>query len=144
LARGIALHESFGSIVAMVVEAGVKDGQVRIGQVTSAIDCGRALAPDSVRAQLEGAATMGLSAALGEEVTFADGFAAQTNFDGYRLLQMADAPARIVTVLVNSGEALGGVGEPGLPPAAPALANALFAATGKRVRSLPLARAFTA
>jgi isoquinoline 1-oxidoreductase beta subunit len=144
MARGIALHESFGSIVAMVVEAGVVGGQVRIGEVATAIDCGRAIAPDSVRAQLEGAAIMGFSAALGEAVTFAEGAAVQRNFDGYQVLRMAGAPARITTVILNSGEALGGVGEPGLPPAAAALANALFRATGRRARSLPLARSYIA
>jgi isoquinoline 1-oxidoreductase beta subunit len=142
--RGVALHASFGSIVAMVVEAGVVDGAIRIARVTSAIDCGRAIAPDSVRAQLEGAAVMGLSAAIGEEATFADGEIEQRNFHLYPLLGMAGSPFSLRTVIVTSGEALGGVGEPGLPPAAPALANALFAATGKRARSLPLGRSFAA
>jgi isoquinoline 1-oxidoreductase beta subunit len=143
-ARGIALHESFGSIAAMVVTAGIVAGQVRLLEVVSAIDCGRAIAPDSVRAQLEGAAIMGLSAALGEEITFAEGEAEQRNFHSYTVLRLQDAPARVATVIVNSGGPLGGVGEPGLPPAAPALANALAAATGKRARSLPLARVYTA
>lgn len=141
-ARGIALHESFGSIAAMVVTAGVMKGAVKILEVVSAIDCGRALAPDSVRAQLQGAAVMGLSAALGEAVTFEEGEAVERNFHSYRVARMADMPSRFVTLLVDSGEALGGVGEPGLPPAAPALANALAAATGKRVRTLPLAEAY--
>jgi isoquinoline 1-oxidoreductase beta subunit len=143
-ARGLALHESFGSIAAMVVTAGVVDGQVRVLESVSAIDCGRAIAPDSVRAQLEGAALMGLSAAIGEEVTFADGFAEQRNFDRYTPMRLADAPARVATVIVESGRPLGGVGEPGLPPAAPALANALAKATGKRARQLPLAQAYSA
>ena len=142
--RGIAVHESFGSIVAMVVEAGVVGGAVQVTEVVSAIDCGRAIAPDSVRSQLEGAALMGLSAALGEAVTFADGEAVQRNFDGYRVMRLADAPVRLATVIVNSGERLGGVGEPGLPPAAPALANALYAATGTRARSLPLGTTYSA
>lgn len=142
--RGIALHESFGSIAAMVVTAGVVGGQVRLLEAVSAIDCGRAIAPDSVRAQLEGAAMMGLSAALGEEVTFADGEVEQRNFHSYPVLKLADAPIRVATVIVTSGGPLGGVGEPGLPPAAPALANALAAATGKRARNLPLAKHFTA
>jgi isoquinoline 1-oxidoreductase beta subunit len=143
-ARGIALHESFGSIAAMVVTAGVVAGQVRLLEAVSAIDCGRAIAPDSVRAQLEGAAIMGLSAALGEEITFADGEAEQRNFHSYSVLKLADSPIRLATVIVNNGGPLGGVGEPGLPPAAPALANALAAATGKRARNLPLAKAYTA
>ena len=123
----------------MVVTAGIVGGRVKIIEVASAIDCGRVVAPDSVRAQLQGAAVMGLSAALGEEVTFADGEAEQRNFHSYTVARMADMPSRFVTVLVESGEALGGVGEPGLPPAAPALANALAKATGKRARTLPLA-----
>jgi isoquinoline 1-oxidoreductase beta subunit len=143
-ARGIALHESFGSIAAMVVTAGLVAGQVRVLEVVSAIDCGRAIAPDSVRAQLEGAAIIGLSAALGEEITFAEGEAEQRNFHSYPVLKLADAPIRVATVIVNSGGPLGGVGEPGLPPAAPALANALAAATGRRARNLPLSRVYTA
>lgn len=142
--RGIAVHESFGSIVAMVVEAGVSGGVVRVAEVVSAIDCGRAIAPDSVRAQLEGAALMGLSAAIGEAVTFADGEAVQRNFDSYSVMRLADAPVRLATIIVNSGERLGGVGEPGLPPAAPALANALYKATGTRARSLPLGQTYSA
>ncbi len=142
--RGIALHESFGSIAAMVVTAGVVAGQVRLLEVVSAIDCGRAVAPDSVRAQLEGSAIMGLSAALGEAISFADGEAEQRNFHAYPVMKLADSPIRLATVIVNSGGPLGGVGEPGLPPAAPALANALAVATGKRARNLPLSRVYTA
>lgn len=141
-ARGLAVHESFGSIAAMVVTAGVVNGAVKILEVVSAIDCGRVIAPDSVRAQLQGAAVMGLSAALGEAITFEDGEAVERNFHAYTVARMADMPSRFVTLLVESGEALGGVGEPGLPPAAPALANALAKATGKRVRTLPLAQAY--
>jgi isoquinoline 1-oxidoreductase beta subunit len=142
--RGIAVHESFGSIAAMVVVAGIVDGRVRLAEVVTALDCGRAIAPDSVRAQLEGAAIMGLSAAIGEAVTFADGEAVERNFHLYDVLKLADSPIRLATVLVPSDGPLGGVGEPGLPCAAPALANALAAATGRRARSLPLARAYTA
>lgn len=141
-ARGLAVHESFGSIAAMVVTAGVVNGAVKILEVVSAIDCGRAIAPDSVRAQLQGAAVMGLSAALAESVTFEEGEAVERNFHAYTVARMADMPSRFVTLLVESGEALGGVGEPGLPPAAPALANALAKATGKRARSLPLAQTY--
>ena len=141
-ARGLALHESFGSIAAMVVTAGLANGRVKILEVVSAIDCGRALAPDSVRAQLQGAAVMGLSAALGEAVTFENGEAQERNFHSYSVARMADMPSRFVTQIIDSGAALGGVGEPGLPPAAPALANALAKATGKRVRTLPLAPAY--
>lgn len=139
-AKGVALHESFGSIVAMVVEAGMVDGAIRITRVWSAIDCGRAINPDSVRAQVEGGALMGLCAALHGRVEFADGMAVATNFDGYPLLRLADTPV-LSTRILTSGAALGGVGEPGTPPAAPALANALARATGTRMRRLPLADA---
>jgi isoquinoline 1-oxidoreductase beta subunit len=139
--RGLAIHESFGSVVAMVVEAGIVDGAIRISRLSSAIDCGRAINPDSVRAQVEGGALFGLSAAVGEAVTFFNGEAEQRNFDAYPVLKLADAPT-FETVIVQSDAPLGGVGEPGTPPAAPALANALYAATGKRARSLPLSTAY--
>lgn len=142
--RGIALHESFGSIVAVAIEAGVAGGRIVIPKVAVAIDCGRAIAPDSVRAQLEGSAIMGLSAALGEAQTFAGGTAEARNFDRYELLRLAGAPHSLVTVILPSDGPLGGVGEPGLPPVAPALANALAAATGTRARALPLARQYLA
>ncbi len=140
LAKGVALHESFGSIVATVVEAGVADGAIRVTRLWSAIDCGRAINPDSVRAQVEGGALMGLCAALHAKVDFAGGMAVPANFDGYRLLSLAETPA-MMTRIVASGAPLGGVGEPGTPPAAPALANALARATGRRMRRLPLADA---
>ena len=122
-----------------MVTAGVVDQQVRIPAVTTAIDCGPVLAPDGVRSQLMGANVMGLSAALQEAVTFEDGEAVQRNFDSYRLARMVDLPSTIEVVLVESDAPLGGVGEAGVPPAAPALANALARATGKRARALPLA-----
>ena len=128
----------------MVVTAGVVAGRVKLLEVVSAIDCGRVIAPDSVRQQLEGAAIMGLSAAMGEEITFAEGEAEQRNFHMYDVLKLADSPLRLATVIVESGAALGGVGEPGLPCAAPALANALAAATGRRARQLPLAKVYSA
>jgi isoquinoline 1-oxidoreductase beta subunit len=140
-AKGVALHESFGSIVGMVVEAGVKDGAVVVRRVWSAIDCGRAINPDSVVAQVEGAAIMGLNAAISGRISFAEGRAEQANFDGYPLMTMAESP-RLATRIVASGGPLGGVGEPGTPPAAPALANALAAGTGVRARALPLGAAF--
>lgn len=136
--RGVALHESFGSIVATVIEAGFIDGTIRIRRLTSAIDCGRAINPGSVKAQLEGGAIMGLSAAIGEAIGFEEGLPTATNFDGYPLLPMAGAPEQVTSIIVTSNEALGGVGEPGTPPAAPALANALAAATSRRARTLPL------
>jgi isoquinoline 1-oxidoreductase beta subunit len=137
VARGVALHESFGSIVATVVEAGVRDGAVIVPRVFVAIDCGRAINPDSVRAQLEGATIQGLDAALQGRLSFAEGMAEQRNFDSYPLLGLDRSPV-VVSRIVESGGPLGGLGEPGLPPAAPALANALAAATGVRARRLPL------
>jgi isoquinoline 1-oxidoreductase beta subunit len=142
-AKGVALHESFGSIVGMVVEAGVVDGAVAVRRVWSAVDCGRAINPDSVRAQIEGGALHGLCAAINARIRFAGGMAEQTNFDGYPLLRLIETPA-FVTRILESGAAIGGIGEPGTPPAAPALANALAAATGIRARSLPLGNSFAA
>lgn len=142
-AKGVALHECFGSIVGTVVEAGVADGAVVVRRVWSAVDCGRAINPDSVRAQIEGGALHGLCAAIHAEIGFTNGMADQTNFDGYPLVRLIETPA-ISTRIVESGGPLGGIGEPGLPPAAPALANALAAATGVRARSLPLGRLFAA
>jgi isoquinoline 1-oxidoreductase beta subunit len=140
-ARGVALHESFGSVVAMVVEAGIEDGRVRVRRVTSAIDCGGALNPDSVRGQVEGAALMGLAAAVHGRIDFAEGHAVQRNFDTYRIPTLGQSPD-MTTLILDSGAPIGGVSEPGLPPAAPALANALAAATGRRCRTLPLAACY--
>jgi isoquinoline 1-oxidoreductase beta subunit len=142
-AKGVALHESFGSIVGMVVEAGVVDGAVVLRRVWSAVDCGRAINPDSVRAQIDGGALHGLCAAINARISFADGRAEQTNFDGYPILRLIETPA-MSTRIIESGAPLGGIGEPGTPPAAPALANALAAATGVRARTLPLGAAFAA
>jgi len=137
--RGIALAESFRSIVAQVAEVEV-DSQRRIQarRVVCAIDCGRAVNPDAVLAQMESGIVYGLSAALHGEITLKDGRVEQQNFPDYEMVRMADCP-QIEVHLVESGwEHLGGAGEPGTPPVAPALANALFAATGTRVRRLPL------
>lgn len=136
--RGMAVHESCGSVVAMVVTAGITSGRVQIHDVLIAIDCGPVLAPDSVRAQLEGAAIMGLSAALYEEIGISDGQITTQDFGQYRIARMADMPVRLRTLLLNSEAPTGGVSEAGLPPAAPALANALARATGQRARQLPL------
>lgn len=135
--RGVALHESFGTIVAEVAEVEVKPGEPpRVRRVVAAIDCGPVVNPDGVRAQVEGAIAYGLAAALHGRITFADGRPEQTNFDDYPVLGLAEAPA-IEVVIVPSDAAMGGVGEPGTPPIAPAVANAIFAASGKRFRSLP-------
>jgi len=135
--RGVALHESFGSIVAEVAEVSLSPGNApRVLRVTAAIDCGPVINPDGVRAQIEGGILFGLGAALKGRISFADGRVEQTNFDSYPVLGLGEAPA-IDVILVPSDAAPGGVGEPGTPPIAPAVANAIFAASGRRVRHLP-------
>ena len=142
-ARGVALVESFGSIVAQVAEVSIegsgKDRKVKVHKVVSAIDCGFAINPDTVHAQMESGIAFGLSAALFGEITLAGGRAEQDNFDSYPVLRMRDMPA-VETHIVpgKPGEKLGGVGEPGVPPIAPAVANAVARLTGKPVRKLPI------
>ena len=139
--RGIAMVESFGTIVAHVVEASLDAGGVpRVHRVIAAVDCGQVCHPDTAAAQVEGAIVMGLSSAIAEEVTIASGKVAQRNFPDYPILDLARTPPRI-DVHFLPGDGWGGLGEPGLPPVAPALANALFVATGRRLRSLPLVNA---
>ncbi len=138
--RGVALVESFGSIVAQIAEVEMrKDAPPRVTRVWAAVDCGRVINPDSVRAQIESGINYGLSAALHGRVSFVDGEAVERNFDSHPILTMAEAPAIAVT-LIPSTEEPGGVGEPGTPPIAPAVANAIFAAGGGRRRDLPLLR----
>jgi isoquinoline 1-oxidoreductase beta subunit len=136
---GVALHESFGSIVAQVAEVSVDGGNVRVHKVWCAIDCGFAVHPQGVIAQMESAINYGLTAALYGEITFTNGKVDQSNFHDYPMLRLSEAPAIEVTI-VNSGERMGGAGEPGTPPIAPAVTNAIFAATGKRIRKLPITR----
>ena len=136
--RGIATHFSFDSYVAQVVEASVeKGGAVRVHRVVCALDCGLVINPDTVRAQIEGGIIFGLTAALKTEITLKDGRVEQGNFHDYQMLRIFESP-EIEVHIVPSGENPTGVGEPGVPPVAPALANAIFAATGKRVRRLPI------
>jgi isoquinoline 1-oxidoreductase beta subunit len=135
--RGIALQECFGSIVAEVVEVTVNDGNLSVDRVVAVIDAGYAVSPDGVKAQIESGIIYGLSAALYGEITIQDGAVVQSNFHDYPSVRMSKAPA-IETHIINSGEAIGGAGEPGTPPIAPALANAIFNATGKRIRQLPI------
>jgi isoquinoline 1-oxidoreductase subunit beta len=137
VARGVALHESFGSICAQVAEVAVRDGHVRVLRVVAAFDCGVVVNPDTVVAQIEGGIVYGLTAALHGRITLAAGRVEQGNFHDYPLLRIDEMP-RIEVYLVPSGDAPGGVGEPGTPPIAPAVANALFALTGQRARRLPL------
>ncbi|CAN5863789.1 xanthine dehydrogenase family protein molybdopterin-binding subunit [soil metagenome] len=136
-ARGVALHESFGTIVAQVVEVSLQGGQPRVHRVVCAADVGTVVNPGIVAQQMESAVIFGLSAALYGRIDIKGGVVAQTNFPGYRVLGLAESPV-IETHLVPSTRPPGGMGEPGTPPIAPALANALFALTGKRLRELPL------
>jgi isoquinoline 1-oxidoreductase beta subunit len=136
-ARGIALQESFGSVCAEVAEVSVEEGQVRVHKVVCAIDCGVVVNPDTVEAQMQSAIVYGLSAALFGEITIASGRVEQSSFPSYDALHMAQMPV-IETYIVPSTAAPGGVGEPGTPPIAPAVANALYALTKQRVRSLPI------
>jgi isoquinoline 1-oxidoreductase subunit beta len=136
--RGIALCTGFGSFVAQVVQVVVdRDGNVNPTRVWCAVDCGVQVNPDTIRAQMESGIIFGLSAALYGEITIKDGRVEQTNFGDYRVLRMNEAP-RIDVALVKSAEAPGGIGEPGTSCAMPALANAVFAATGTRIRKLPV------
>ncbi|HZY03552.1 MAG TPA: molybdopterin cofactor-binding domain-containing protein, partial [Anaeromyxobacteraceae bacterium] len=135
--RGIACYASFGSWVAEVAEVSVQGKELRVHQVVAAVDCGRVVNPDTVRAQVESAVVYGLSAALRGEITLERGRVKQGNFDDYEPLRLHEMPA-VEVHLVPSSEDPGGIGEPGLPPIAPAVANAVFAATGQRLRRMPL------
>lgn len=136
--RGIAVAESYGSVVAQVVELRMAEGKPKIERVCVAIDCGRAINPGQVRQQMHGGVVGALSAALHGKITVRDGRVEQSNFGDYPLLRIHEVP-RVETDIVEIGSPLGGVGEPGVPPTAPALVAALHAATGRFVRSLPLA-----
>jgi isoquinoline 1-oxidoreductase beta subunit len=138
-ARGIAIHESFESVVCDVMEVSMQDGWPRVHKVTRVIDCGTVVNPDTVRAQLEGAVGFGLTAALYSAITIENGRVQQGNFHDYKMLRMNEMPAVDVHILPSTAESTG-VGEPGVPTIAPALCNAIFTLTGKRVRRLPLQR----
>jgi isoquinoline 1-oxidoreductase beta subunit len=138
---GIAAHKAWQSYVATVVHVAVdEDGTIRVPEVTTAIDCGIAVNPERIRAQLEGAAVMGMSDALYGKITFKDGAVEQSSYWDYNIAKMSNYPKAVTVHIVEAppGTHAGGVGEPGLPPFTPALANAIFAATGKRVRNLPI------
>ncbi len=138
VARGIALAHCFGSYVAQVAEVSVAaDGKPKVHRIVAAVDCGMTVNPEIVRRQIEGSIAFGLSAALYGRVTFADGRVQQHNFDDAPVLRMNEMP-RVDVHIMPSSEAPGGVGEPGTPPVAPAVVNAIHAATGKRLRSLPI------
>ena len=134
---GFAAHSSFNTDVAEVAEVSVENGAIRVHEVLCVVDCGVAVNPDIVRAQMEGSVMYGLTAALHGELDLENGAIRQSNFHDYPILRMNEAPS-VEVVIIDSAEEPTGVGEPGLPPIAPAVANAVFAATGQRLRSLPL------
>ena len=136
-ARGVAIVEDRGGFVAQVAEVSLNNSQVRVHRVVCAADCGQLIHPGIVEGQISGSIIAGMTAALYGEITITGGRVAQSNFNDYKMLRLPEAPA-IEVHLVDSGEEPGGVGEPALPPTAPAIANALFALTGKRIRKLPI------
>jgi isoquinoline 1-oxidoreductase beta subunit len=136
---GVALVESFGSIVAQVAEVSTKGKDVKLEKVWCAIDCGLAVFPEGVTHQMESCITYGLSAAFFGQITIENGAVQQSNFDGYDMVRIGQSPD-VEVAIINSGAKMGGAGEPGLPPVAPALTNAIFAATGERIRTLPLVK----
>ena len=131
------MHESFHSYVAEVAEISVADGKLKVERVVCAVDCGVAVNPDMVRAQMESGIIFGLSAALYGEITLRNGQVDQSNFHDYRIVRLPETP-KIEVYIVPSSAKPTGVGEPGVPPLAPAVANAVYAATGKPVRRLPI------
>ncbi|WP_228895993.1 xanthine dehydrogenase family protein molybdopterin-binding subunit [Pseudoduganella aquatica] len=136
-AHGVALHQSFGTIVAQVAEVSVQDKQIIVHRVVCAVDCGIAVNPGIISQQVESAVVFGLSAALSGEITIKDGKVEQSNFHQYEVLRMPQAP-KVETIIMLSAEPPEGMGEPAVPPVAPAVANAVFTLTGQRLRSLPL------
>jgi isoquinoline 1-oxidoreductase beta subunit len=138
---GIAVHRSFLTYVANVVEVEVSDdGKIRIPRVQTVVDAGLITNPEAARSQFEGAAVFGTSIALSGEITATNGMVDQTNYDTYPVARMREAPLQTNVHLVESDAPPAGIGEPGVPPFIPALCNAIFAATGKRVRELPLSK----
>ena len=131
------MHESFGSVVAQVAEVTVRGDHITVDRVVCAVDCGIAVTPDVVKAQMQSGIGYGLSAALLGRITLTDGHVDQSNFHQYQVLRMNDMPRTIEVYIVPSARAPSGVGEPGTPPIAPAVANAVRAATGIRLHTLP-------
>jgi isoquinoline 1-oxidoreductase beta subunit len=137
--KGFSTWFSFGSYVAQVVEVKLVDGQPKVQKVYCAVNCGRVINLSGAENQIQGSIVDGISHAMFPKVTFVNGAVVETNFNTYKMLRMKDAPTAIEVAFVQTDEAPSGLGEPGLPPVAPALANAIFAATGKRIRKLPFA-----
>jgi isoquinoline 1-oxidoreductase beta subunit len=143
-ARGVALHESFGTVVAEIADITLDDkGGLKVERVLCAVDCGTAINPDQVRAQMEGGIGFGLGSVLHEELTLTKGQVDQTNYDTYLPLRIEEMP-KVEVYIVPSDANPSGVGEPGVPPIGPAVANALASANGKRVRILPFAKGLSA
>jgi isoquinoline 1-oxidoreductase beta subunit len=137
--RGMAIHESFGTIVGEVAEVSIaQDGALKVERVVCALDCGHVVNPTTVEMQMESGIVYGLSAALYGEITIGQGRVEQANFDTYDMVRIAEMPVVETYLALSGGDKWGGIGEPGVPPIAPAVCNAIFAATGKRIRSLPL------
>lgn len=140
--RGLALVKSFGTIVAEIAEVEIRDGKPRVTKVWCCADAGYVVNPDGFAAQMEGGIIYGLSTALYSNITLAQGGVVQSNFHDFEMLRMPDAPEIMTSVINADSKTLGGAGEPGLPPIAPAVTNAIFAATGKRIRALPILQHF--
>jgi isoquinoline 1-oxidoreductase beta subunit len=139
--RGVSVQNAFATYMAQVAEVEVtKDGAVRVRRVVCAVDCGTVVNPDTVQAQIQSAVVFGITAALHGQITVKNGRVEQTNFDTYQMLRMNEAPV-VEVHIVQSSEAPGGMGEAGTSAIVPAVTNAIFAATGKRLRKLPVDRA---
>jgi isoquinoline 1-oxidoreductase beta subunit len=137
--HGLAIMEGYGTYMAQVAEIALENGKVKLKRLYCAVDCGQQINPDTVIAQIESSVLFGYSALMWGEINIQNGRVQQTNFDSYRVARMNEAP-RIDCWVVESGEAPGGIGEPATALVAPAVCNAIYAATGRRLRSLPLAR----
>ncbi len=140
---GVSVHESFNSYVAQVAEVSVDGTDIRVHRVVAAVDVGTAINPDTIRAQVEGGVGFGLGAILQEEITLTEGEVDQGNYDSYLPLRMEHMP-KVEVHIMPSTESPTGVGEPGVPPIGPAVANAVFRATGRRIRTLPFSKGMTA
>jgi isoquinoline 1-oxidoreductase beta subunit len=134
--QGVAVHESFGTVVAQIADVKLENGAPKVGRVVTAVDCGVAIAPDQIAAQMEGGTCLGLAAALYGRIDLKNGMVQQHNFDAYRVLRISEAP-HVETYILPSTAHPSGVGEPGTPVIAPAVANALLAITGRPTTSQP-------